>query len=174
MNYNIKSNEITIRTTLQPGDIGYITYLHGLLYYKEYNYNINCEVYIAEGLCEFYNNYDPQKDCAWIAEHNKKIVGCVMQMHRENNAAQLRYFILDPVYRGIGLGKRLTDLFMDSLRKKGYEKAYLWTINSLSAAAHIYKKMGFVLTEEIDSYAFGVPIKEQRYDLTIRSHVANI
>jgi len=28
--------DVTIRTTLRPGDIGYVTYLHGTLYAVEY------------------------------------------------------------------------------------------------------------------------------------------
>jgi len=96
MNSNIHLDEIIIRTTLRPGDIGYVTFMHGIIYQKEYNYDINCEVYIALGFCEFYKNYDPQKDCVWVAEHDNKIVGFLLLMHREDNAAQLRYFILDP------------------------------------------------------------------------------
>jgi len=167
MNNNVQLDDIAIRTTLQPGDIGYVTYMHGYLYHKEYNYDINCEVYIAEGFCEFYKNYDPQKDCVWVAEHHDRIVGFVLLMHRENNAAQLRYFILEPEYRGIGLGKKLINLYMDSLKAKGYKTSYLWTTNDLFTAAHIYKQIGFVLTEEKDSTAFGKKLKEQRYDLTV-------
>jgi hypothetical protein len=57
MDNKILLNDVKIRTSLQPGDIGYITYLHGSLYKNEYNYGISFEVYVAEGLCEFYHNY---------------------------------------------------------------------------------------------------------------------
>jgi N-acetylglutamate synthase-like GNAT family acetyltransferase len=167
MSLNIRLEEIIIRTTLKPGDIGYVTYLHGLVYHKEYNYNINCEVYIAEGFCEFYRNYDLQKDSVWVAEHNGKIVGFLLLIHRKDNAAQLRYFILDPAYRGIGLGKKLISLFMESLKQKGYQTAYLWTTSELFSAAHIYKQAGFQLTEEKDSTDFGKPVRHQRYDLSM-------
>jgi GNAT superfamily N-acetyltransferase len=167
MNNNIQLDEIRIRTDLRPGDIGYVTFMHGLVYKQEYDYNIDCEIYIARGFCEFYENYDPRRDCVWVAEHKDKVVGFLLLMHREGNAAQLRYFILDPAYRGIGLGQKLTSLYMDSLRERGYKTSYLWTISELSAAAHIYKKMGFVLTEEKDSTVFGRPMKEQRYDLMV-------
>ncbi|WP_315824336.1 GNAT family N-acetyltransferase [Paraflavitalea speifideaquila] len=97
-------NDIHIRTTLQPGDIGYITYLHGWIYSKENNYGIAFESYVAVGLAEFYQQYDVTRDRVWICEHQDKIVGFLLLMHR-GDAAQLRYFVLHPGYRGIGLGK---------------------------------------------------------------------
>jgi peptidyl-dipeptidase Dcp len=58
---SISLTDITIRTGLQPGDIGYITYMHGHLYKKEYNYGMQFETYVALGLCEFVQQYDAQK-----------------------------------------------------------------------------------------------------------------
>jgi peptidyl-dipeptidase Dcp len=168
MHTGIMLSDISIRTSLQPGDIGYITYLHGKLYKDEYSYGIVFETYVAEGLLEFYRQYDPQKDAVWICEHNNKIVGFLLLMHR-GNAAQLRYFILETDYRGIGLGNKLMNGFMDFLRLKHYTSCYLWTTNELDTAAHLYKKHGFVLTEEKPSAAFGKPLKEQRYDLSLPS-----
>ncbi len=159
-------DDIKIRTEFRPGDIGYVTYLHGHLYHQEYNYGIPFETYVAVGLNEFYQNYDPSKDRVWVCEHGNKIVGFLLLMHREQ-AAQLRYFILEPAYRGIGLGKRLMDLYMDYFKKCNYESSYLWTTHELHAAAHIYTKYGFKLTQEKESQAFGKVLKEQRYDLVM-------
>ena len=167
MSRRINLNDIKIRTELKEGDIGYITYLHGILYKKEYNYSINFESYVAAGLHEFYENYDLSKDQAWICEHEEKIIGFLLLMHRENNTAQLRYFILTPEYRGIGLGRRLMELYMNFLKKKKYLSSYLWTTHELPAAAHLYKQYGFKLTEEKESVAFGKALKEQRYDLVV-------
>jgi ribosomal protein S18 acetylase RimI-like enzyme len=158
-------NDISIRTNIKPGDLGYVMYRHGKLYADEYNYGISFETYIGAGLYEFYKNYNSEKDCVWICEHNNNIVGFVLLMHRENNAAQLRYFYLEPEYRGIGLGKKMMQMYMDFLRAKGYASSYLWTTHELSSAASLYKRHGFVLTEEIDSTSFGKPLREQRYDL---------
>lgn len=85
-------------------------------------------------------------------------------MHRENNAAQLRYFILLPEYRGLGLGKKLIELYMEFLKEKTYSSSYLWTTHELDAAASLYKRYGFVLTEEKPSTAFGKELKEHRYE----------
>lgn len=166
MKEKIRLEDIHIRTKLKPGDIGYVIYLHGRLYKKEYNYGIEFETYVAAGLAEFYQQYDPAKDRVWICEHKNKIVGFLLLMHR-GEAAQLRYFILEPRYRGIGLGNKLMTFFMDFLRQCKYKSSYLWTTDELPASAHLYEKFGFKLTEEKPSTAFGKPVTERRYDLAI-------
>ena len=160
--------EITIRTQLTPGDIGYVIHRHGKLYSEEYGYGVSFEAYVGAGLYEFYKNYDPKLDRVWICEHDGKIVGFLLLMHRENNTAQLRYFYLEAGYRGIGLGRKLMDLYMDFLVSAGYTASYLWTTHELPAAAHLYTSYGFRLTEEKDSTAFGKALKEQRYELEVR------
>ncbi len=167
MKNNISLEDIIIRTTLKPGDIGYITYMHGAIYEREHGFGVSFEAYVAYGLYEFYKNYDPQKDRVWIAEHNNRIVGFLLLMHRENDSAQLRFFILENDYRGIGLGKKMIGLYIDFLKERNYKTSYLWTTNEQIAAAIIYKKLGFTLMEELESTSFGKPLKEQRYDLIL-------
>lgn len=165
MKEKINIDDVSIRTTLQPGDLGYIIHRHGKLYGDEYGYGVSFESYVAGGIHEFYKAYDPSKDRVWIAEHDRHIVGFLLLMHRENKAAQLRYFYLEAEYRGIGLGKKMMSLYMDFLRSRHYTSAYLWTTHEQSAAASLYKREGFKLTEEKESTAFGKALKEQRYDL---------
>jgi GNAT superfamily N-acetyltransferase len=158
--------DISIRTELQPGDIGCVIHMHGDLYGREYNYGIQFETYVAKGLCEFYEKYDPKRSRVWICEHNNKMVGFLLSVDR-GQAAQLRYFLIEPAYRGIGLGSRLMKEYMDFLREFGYKKSYLWTTHELSTAASIYKRVGFQLTEEKETTSFGKPLREQRYDLIL-------
>jgi peptidyl-dipeptidase Dcp len=89
-------------------------------------------------------------------------------MHRENNAAQLRYFLTKPEFRGIGLGKKLMELFLNFLHQGKYRSSFLWTTEEQKSAAKLYKKSGFILTEEKFSDAFGKKVKEQRYDLKMK------
>jgi peptidyl-dipeptidase Dcp len=161
-------NDFTIRNNLQPGDLGYIIYLHGKLYKQEYNYGIEFEMYVAQGLQEFFENYDLKKDRIWICEYEKKIVGSLLLIHRENTSAQLRYFLVAPEYRGLGLGKKLMQLFMDFFYECNYKSCCLWTTDELISAASLYKRFGFILSEEKISNTFGKKVKEQRYDLKIK------
>jgi len=159
-------NEISIRTELCPGDIGYVTYMHGALYHREYKYGLQFESYVAKGLCEFYEKYNPKRNRIWACEHNDRMIGFLLLMDR-GHAAQLRYFLIDPDYRGMGLGSKLMNLYMDFLRQGGYKESYLWTTHELSTAAALYKRHGFQLTEEKESTAFGKALREQRYDLIL-------
>ena len=159
--------DITIRTDLRPGDIGAVIHLHGAYYGREHAFGISFETYVALGLVEFYEQYDPARDRFWICEHGQQIIGSLLLMHRPAGAAQLRYYLVMPAYRGIGLGKRLMDLFMNAMTECGYRSAYLWTVDELPVAAALYRRFGFQLTEEKPSTAFGKPLREQRYELVV-------
>lgn len=164
MNSSVSLDSVVIRHYLKPGDLGLVLWLHGDLYNKEYQYGLSFESYVAAGLHEFYSNYQEDADRVWVCEYNDKVVGFMLLMHRENRTAQLRYFILKPEFRGIGLGKRMMKQFMDFLKEKNYQAAYLWTTHELPAAASLYKRHGFKLTQEKESITFGKPVIEQRYD----------
>lgn len=160
-------NDIRVRTKLRPGDLGYITFMHGRLYSKEYGYGLAFESYVAAGLADFEKKFDPARSRIWICEHREKIVGAIALMNR-GDSAQLRYFLIDPAYRGIGLGQKLMKLFMKFLKAAGYKHAYLLTTHELPAAAHLYISYGFKLVnEEPVTGIFGKPVREQRYDLIV-------
>lgn len=162
----VSLDDISIRTELRPGDLGYVTYMHGALYHREYNYGLQFENYVSKGLCEFHEKYNPERSRIWACEHNEQMIGFLLLMDR-GHAAQLRYFLIEPEYRGIGLGSKLMNLYMDFLRECGYAESYLWTTHELSTAASLYKRHGFQLTEEKESTAFGKRLREQRYDLVL-------
>lgn len=165
---NVLLDEIKIRTEPRAGDLGYVIYLHGDLYGHEYGFGGQFEPYVAKGVAEFFENYAPSRDRIWLAEHGGKIIGSLVLMHREENTAQLRYFLIHPDYRGIGLGKHLMDLWMSFAHAVGYERAFLLTADELGAAISLYKRHGFTLTSEHNSTAFGRPLREQRYDAQLR------
>ena len=166
MSSKVSLNDINIRTELRPGDIGYITYLHGILYKREYHYGIELEAYVAAGLVEFYHGYNLSRNRVWVCEHDGQMVGSLLLMDR-GEAAQLRYFLIRPEYRGIGLGNKLMELYMEFLHQCGYKSSFLWTTHELEAAAYLYRKHGFRLTEEKESTAFGKPLIEQKYELVL-------
>jgi peptidyl-dipeptidase Dcp len=166
MNQKAALNEISIRTELRPGDLGNVIHQHGAFYGSEYGYGVQFEYYVAKGLREFYERYDPKRNRVWVCEHRNRMVGFLLLMDRADSA-QLRYFLIQPAYQGIGLGSKLLDLYMDFLRECGYKKSYLWTTAELESAIALYTKLGFKLAEEKASTSFGKQVTEQRYDLIL-------
>ena len=53
----VSVNDVHVRNDFQPGDLGYVIHMHGRLYGREYNYGVAFEMYVAEGLAEFYTQY---------------------------------------------------------------------------------------------------------------------
>lgn len=160
---------ITIRAGLQTGDIGYVTYLHGILYAQEYVYNTTFDGYVALGMGEFAKDYDPAKDCIWVAEMGDRIVGSISIVGRPDNIAQLRWFIVHPDARGRGVGRKLLDQSLAFCQDRGFKSVYLWTVDYLGAAIHLYTSAGFTLTEEQTHELWGHTITEQRYELALSS-----
>lgn len=157
-------SEISIRNTLQSGDIGYVIHLHGLLYQQEYGYGLSFESYVATGLSEFCDHYDPTRNRVWVCEHLGKIIGFMLLIDR-GTSAQLRYFIIAPPYRGIGLGKKLMELYIGFMKSANYKSSYLLTMKELVTATTLYEKYGFKLTKESESISFGKPVTLLRYEL---------
>ncbi len=162
----INLEDVSIRTELRPGDAGWVIHRHGVLYAREYGFDVRFDAYVAAGFAEFLERYDPARDRVWVCGHEGRMIGFMLLMDR-GDAAQLRYFLIEPEYRGIGLGRKLMGLFMDFLKARGYRRAYLWTTHELAAAAHLYLAFGFSLTEEKESTAFGKPLREVRYDILL-------
>ncbi len=157
---------ITIRTDLRPGDIGWVIYRHGVLYKEENNYGVEFESYVAAGLHEFFLQFNPLKNRVWVCEYHDSIIGFLLLIDR-GTSAQLRYFYIERAFRGIGLGKKLMDLYIETLHEFGYKQSYLWTTKELSAAANLYTRSGFILAEEKVSFTFGKEVTEQKYVLEL-------
>jgi GNAT superfamily N-acetyltransferase len=157
----------TIRTGLKPGDLGYITYLHGKIYAEEYGFDTIFEPYVARPLSEFSLAEDKSRQRIWIIEFEDKIVGSIAIVDAGNNEAQLRWLLLTAETRGKGLGKRLITEALDFCREKGFKNVFLWTIDALPAARVLYLRNGFKLTEEDKHKLWGIEANEQRYDLAL-------
>jgi peptidyl-dipeptidase Dcp len=155
----------SIRNTLIPGDLGQVAHLHGRIYAEEHGFGFGFETYVMASLVEFYSQYDPISDRVWVVEVQGKMVGFLLLMHRPDNQAQLRYFILEKAYRGIGLGKSLMNEWMTFFHEKGYSSAYLYTTSGLDSAIHLYESVGFRKVSEKISGEFGVPMNQILFQL---------
>jgi len=156
-----------IRSSLRPGDLGYLIHLHGILYAKEYGWDYTFEGYVAESLARFALRFDARRDCLWIAELGRQIVGSVGIVGESSSEAQLRWFLVHPTQRGRGLGQDLLDKAIRFCRDHEFKSVFLWTVSDLKAAAHLYQLAGFRKTEEKTHQLWGNTLTEERYDLAL-------
>ncbi|HXQ71302.1 MAG TPA: GNAT family N-acetyltransferase [Pyrinomonadaceae bacterium] len=161
------TEETRIRTGMEPGDIGYIIYLHGTLYAQEYALDRTFEGDVAIRMGEFAKTYDSRKDYFAVAELEGKIVGSIVINGLSDETAQLRWFLVHPDARGRGLGRKLIDSAIAFCRERGFKKIELWTISELKAAAHLYRQAGFVVTREETHEIWGATRTEQEYELNL-------
>lgn len=162
----IKELAVSIRNDLRPGDIGYLIYLHGILYAEEYRFDATFEPYVAGPMAEFSKSRS-ERERIWIVEKSGRVAGCVAIVEAPDNAAQLRWLILHPEVRGRGLGRRLASEAVDFCKECRYDRVFLWTVKGLAAAARIYSGQGFRLTEEKTHRIWGNEITEQRFELEL-------
>ena len=136
--------------------MGWITERHGIVYSQEYGWNGHIEAATARICADFLDNYDPTMERCWIAERDGVRLGSVFLVKdAQPGVARLRLLMLEPVARGLGLGKRLVDECIAFAREAGYREVVLWTHAVLTAARGIYARAGFALEETWTHDDFG-------------------
>jgi len=156
-----------IRTNIQPGDLGYVISLHGILYAQEYGLDHTFEGYVASGVGEFGKSFDERKDRLWLAEDYGQIAGSIAIAGQSDLTAQLRWFLVAPDARGCGLGNSLLKAALDFCRAREFRSVFLWTLSDLKGAARLYQQAGFHRTEHETHEIWGAVRTEERYDLTL-------
>ncbi len=156
-------NSVTIRSQ-QPGDAGYIIYRHAVLYSQEYGLAPVFEKYVLQSLATYLEK--PDGGQILVAECCGKIVGFIGIMRADAITAQLRWFLIEPEFRGAGLGHKLLAAAMEYCRRQNYRQVFLWTFKGLDTACHLYEKFGFRLTEEKLNHDWQEQVIEQRWDKT--------
>jgi GNAT superfamily N-acetyltransferase len=95
--------------------------------------------------------------------------GCVAidGRHAQNEGARLRWFIVAPVFQGLGIGKELISRAVEFCKHRRYPKVYLWTFEGLDTARSIYEKHDFRLCEEHEVNQWGQHVREQKFELVL-------
>jgi GNAT superfamily N-acetyltransferase len=138
-----------------PGVVARLTELHTTYYGELWKLGPQFEAEMAEGIAEFVGRYDPEADGLWtVVDEDATVKGGIVIDSRdiEEEGAQLRYFILDSTLHGQGLGRELLERAMEFCHENGYDRVFLWTVDELEAAIHLYREFGFEPTDTIDMH----------------------
>jgi GNAT superfamily N-acetyltransferase len=158
----------TIRPLGRPGDLGWVVMAHGELYASEFGWDTSFEALVARIVADYAADPDRAAAGAWIAELDRRRVGCVFCVAGdEPGECKLRILLVHPAARGQALGSRLVTTAIGFARDAGYRRMKLWTNDPLVAARHVYLRHGFALTDEHEHHSFGVELIGQTYELEL-------
>lgn len=145
-------------------DIEHIIERHMELYKGEYGFDDTFRDYVSNAIYDFVKSKKRNKENIWVAELNGKVVGSIAIVKVDDSTVQLRWFLIEPDTRGKGLGKRLMTTAIEFCKENNYSRVFLWTINNLKAARHLYKHYGFELSETSEHDIWGKHLIEERWD----------
>jgi DNA-binding MarR family transcriptional regulator/GNAT superfamily N-acetyltransferase len=161
-----RAGEVLLRSP-GPGDLGWIVARNAELYTAEYGWDASYEVLVARIVADFAASQDPAVERAWIADVMGLRAGCVMCVRANEQTAKLRLLLVEPAFRGLGVGRRLVDACVTFARDAGYGRMTLWTQSILTAARRIYDVAGFELVASAPHRSFGADLVEETWELDL-------
>jgi N-acetylglutamate synthase-like GNAT family acetyltransferase len=85
----------------------------------------------------------------------------------EETVGRLRLLLVEPWARGLGVGGRLIDACLEGARSAGLRRVTLWTNDALTAARHLYERVGFQCVNRERHHRFGKPLVGETWQLDV-------
>jgi len=102
-----------------------------------------------EELAALPGDYAPPRGALVLAhvEGGREVAGCCALRPLDTvdypNAAEMKRLYVRPAFRGLGLGRRLTEAILDAARAAGYACVLLDTLDDMESARALYEDLGF-------------------------------
>ncbi|MBD3370891.1 GNAT family N-acetyltransferase [Candidatus Fermentibacteria bacterium] len=91
--------------------------------------------------------YGPPGGAILIAYPKGRAAGCVALKSLGEGICEMKRLYVRPEYRGMGLGRALSESIIRRARRMGYSRMRLDTLSSLREAMGLYESMGFQRVE---------------------------
>lgn len=159
--FQCDTSAIEIRTEYTLQDINQIIERHQALYTEEQGFDNSFKDYVSK-------TFDAEIERIWIAEKGGLFAGCIGVVKIDDNTAQLRWLLLEPEVRKLGLGKQLVQHVIDFCKETGYKKVLLSTVGSLHAARNLYRKLGFrPIKKQPAAILWGQKLEDECWELVL-------
>lgn len=142
---------IQIRQPVNDGD-----WVQTRSIFQEYASSLNvalCFQGFPEELAGLPGDYAEPRGALLLAWVDGAVAGCCALRPLDNsdysNAAEMKRLYVRPTFRGLGLGRLLTERILDAARTAGYSCVLLDTLDDMESARALYEDLGF---EEIPPY----------------------
>jgi GNAT superfamily N-acetyltransferase len=162
------TRQLHVRRTLSPDDPGAIAELHRRLYVPEYGLNDAFVDAVRAGVeTAAAAGWPGTGGGVWLVEHDGVVRGSLGLTDHGDGLGKVRWFALESMLRGRGLGRQLLSELLDLARGSGMRRLELGTFSALTTAGRIYRQAGFRVTSEDEWTDWGPPVTFQHYVLDI-------
>jgi ribosomal protein S18 acetylase RimI-like enzyme len=142
--------EVVIRRELRDGDRDAMVALHQRIYPGGYGVAQSFVDDVAAALDAVIEHGWPDRpgEGTWIVERDGEFCGCLALSDEGDGEGRVRFFLLAPEVRGLGLGRSMLDELMEVAREAEYRVLTLATFEELTVAARMYRSHGFRVVRE--------------------------
>ena len=120
------------------------------LLFREYADSLNVDLEFQnfeDELRDLPGEYAPPYGGLWLAVVDGELAGCCAfrPLHGVDyaNACEMKRLYVRPQFRGLGLGRQLSEAVLDAARTAGFDCILLDTLDEMESARALYQELGF-------------------------------